>query len=502
MPIATQPNTFTSDLFEGQLRQIEIAGVRETVMYAGDRNPELLAEAFGDVGQVAIIGYKSQGPAHAKNLRESLAAAGSDTRVVVGLRDGSKTITDPDVGANKDGFTYENGTLMSPEEAIASSDVFTMLIEDSAMVAEGARYLGLARPGATAMLAHGFYIGHLEANPSERIRDDINLGMVAPKGMGPSVRRLYQQGSGINASFAVEQGGSQTRDLVLAYSQGIGSPNTFRTTLGMEWRSDIFGERAVLLGGVHGIVEAMYQWKKSEGAGDEQAILETVESVVGPISKTISQEGLRGIVERLGDSELQEFAEVYNAAYPEMKVVIEKIYRDVTSGREIAEVVSDNLADTPMSQVDATDMWIAAEKVRNARGERREDAVKIDPKVAAVYLAAMMAQVDTLHENGHYWSEIVNESIIEAVDSLNPYMEYKGVAHMVDNCSITARRGSRKWFANFQNAILQGVKPVVQGRRDATDQTDHFARFMNHDVHEAFDVLKQFRPDIDIAVTG
>ena len=498
MAVATEPNVFDSEIFRDQLRQIEIAGVHETVMYAGDRNPLLLAEALGDVGQIAIVGYKSQGPAHAMNLRESLAVAGSDTRVVLALRDGSPTIAQ----AQRDGFTYDNGTLKTPEKAIATSDLFTMLIEDSAMVAEGERYLRLARSGATVMLAHGFYIGHLEANPDQRIRDDINVGMVAPKGMGPSVRRLYEQGSGINASFAVEQGGDDIRDLVLGYSQGIGSPNTFQTTLGMEWRSDIFGERAILLGGVHGIVEAMYQWKKSEGAGDEQAILETVESVVGPISKTISQEGLRGIVERLSSSELEEFAGVYNAAYPEMKTVIEKIYRDVSSGREIAEVVSDNEANTPMSQVDATDMWIAAAKVRDARGDRREDAVKIDPKVAAVYLAAMMAQVDTLHENGHYWSEIVNESIIEAVDSLNPYMEYNGVAFMVDNCSITARRGSRKWFANFQNAILQGVKPVVQGRREVSDKTDYFASFLKHDVHEAFDVLKQFRPEVDISVTG
>ncbi len=498
MGVASEPNVFESEIFASQLREIEIAGVKETVMYGGDRNADLLAEAFGDIGQVAIVGYKSQGPAHAMNLRDSLKAAGSDTKVVVALRDGSSTIPVAEVN----GFTRENGTLMTPEEAIQSSDLFTMLIEDSAMVAEGERYLGLARPGTTAILAHGFYIGHLEANPDQHIRDDINLGMVAPKGMGPSVRRLYEQGSGINASFAVEQGGDDIRDLVLAYSQGIGSPNTFQTTLGMEWRSDIFGERAILLGGVHGIVEGMYQWKKGEGAGDEQAIMETVESVVGPISKTISQEGLRGVIERLSPAELDEFAEAYNIAYPEMKTVIDKIYRDVSSGREIAEVVSDNQAGTPMSQVDGSDMWVAASKVREARGERREDAVKIDPKVAAVYLAAMMAQVDTLHENGHYWSEIVNESIIEAVDSLNPYMKHQGVAHMVDNCSITARRGSRKWFSSFENAILQGVKPTAQGRREKSDDINYFAQFMNHDVHEAFDVLKQFRPEVDIAITG
>ncbi|MCA9323492.1 ketol-acid reductoisomerase [Candidatus Saccharibacteria bacterium] len=489
-------NVFGSELFRDQLRTVQVPGGVETVMYGGERNPAPIVEAFGDVAQVAIIGYKSQGPAHAQNLRESLAAAGSDTRVVVGLREGSETRAI----AESDGFTVENGTLMTPEQAMKGAGVVTMLIEDSAMVQQGVRYMREMDRGTLLMLAHGIYQGHVDTNPEADFLDGLRVGMVAPKGLGPSVRRLYQQGSGINASFAVERGDDKTRDLVLAYSQGIGSPYTFQTTLGSEWRSDIFGERAILLGGVHGIVEALYSWKREHGRGSEEAYMEVVESLVGPISEAISHRGLEGLFESIeGDEDRQKFIEAYNAAYPTMKDLTLKVYEDVSSGREIAEVVNDNISGRPFTTVDGSSMWRAGERVRESMDEdTRSERVAIDPTVAGVYAAGMMAQVDVLRLKGHHWSEIVNESIIEAVDSLNPYMRKRGVAFMVDNCSITARRGGRKWAPQFQAVISQGALPVIDGQRAQGD--DYFTAFLNHDVHQAFRVFAQMRPNVDISL--
>ena len=74
----------------------------------------------------------------------------------------------------------------------------------------------------------------------------------------------------------------------------------------------------------------------------------------------------------------------------------------------------------------------------------------VNPVTAGLYCAVMMAQIDLLIEKGHCLSEVCNESVIEAVDSLNPYMHFKGVAYMVDNCSTTARLGSRKWAPTFR----------------------------------------------------
>src|SRR4029079_3165321 len=116
------------------------------------------------------------------------------------------------------------------------------------------------------------------------------------KGMGPSVRRLYEQGSGINASFAVQQDVSgRATDYALAWAVGLGSPVIFQTTLESEYRSDIVGERGILLGAVHGIVESLYRWLLLKGESPESAFVDTVEAVTGPISRTISRDGILAV---------------------------------------------------------------------------------------------------------------------------------------------------------------------------------------------------------------
>src|SRR5207248_4671714 len=122
----------------------------------------------------------------------------------------------------------------------------------------------------------------------------INVIAVCPKGMGPSVRRLYVQGrtvngAGINASFAVEQDvDGRATDVALGWSVALGSPYTFQTTLESEYRSDIFGERGVLLGAVHGIIESLYSRYASQGMSKEDAFLHSAEAITGPISRIIS----------------------------------------------------------------------------------------------------------------------------------------------------------------------------------------------------------------------
>ena len=122
---------------------------------------------------------------------------------------------------------------------------------------------------------------------------------------------------------------------------------------------------------------------------------------------------------------------------------------------------------------------------------------RLIPSPRAFYIAAMMAQVDVLAGNGHAYSEIVNESVIEAVDSLNPYMHFKGVAYMVDNCSTTARLGSRKWAPRFDYVLTQSVYPLVdEGKVDR----GLMEKFLSHEVHEALGTALEFRPSVDISV--
>ena len=122
----------------------------------------------------------------------------------------------------------------------------------------------------------------------------------------------------------------------------------------------------------------------------------------------------------------------------------------------------------------------------------------IHPTTAGIYVATMMAQADILRERGHPYSEIVNESIIEAIDSLNPYMDFKDVAYMVDNCSTTARLGARKWAPRFDYAVTQTVLPAL-GQSQAKDEA-LFARFLDSKVHEALAVCLDLRPPVAIAV--
>lgn len=112
----------------------------------------------------------------------------------------------------------------------------------------------------------------------------------------------------------------------------------------------------------------------------------------------------------------------------------------------------------PMGNIDQTHMWrVVGERVRAARTSA--DALgPMYPFTAGAYIAVMMAQIEVLRLKGHSWSEVCNESIIEAVDSLNPFMHARGVAFMVDNCSTTARLGARKWAPRFDYNLTQQVR--------------------------------------------
>jgi ketol-acid reductoisomerase len=339
----------------------------------------------------------------------------------------------------------------------------------------------------------------------EAFPKNINVIGVCPKGMGPSVRRLYEQGrehngAGINTSFTVEQDiDGRATDYALGWSVALGAPFSFMTSLEMEYRSDIFGERGILLGAVHGIVERLYARFVTHGMSEEQAFRETVESVTGPISKTISRKGILGVYEALDDEGKRQFEQAYAAAYPAAHEILLECYQEVASGNEIRSVIyaGERMKRYPMSTIDSTPMWKVGERVR---AKRKEDEVPLNGFTAGVYIATMIAQVDVLLENGHVYSEIVNESVIEAVDSLNPFMHYKGVAFMVDNCSTTARLGARKWAPRFDYHLYQVAYPMIDTGTAAEES--YIKAFKNHPVHGPVDTLAEFRPSIDISVVG
>jgi ketol-acid reductoisomerase len=193
---------------------------------------------------VAILGYGSQGHAHALNLKESGA------EVIVGLREGSESVEK----ARGHGLRVE-----SIAEAASHGDLVMVLLPDEkqAQVWEEEIADGIA-PGNLLLFAHGFTIHFGQIDPGR----EVDVGMVAPKGPGHLVRRQYVEGNGVPGLIAVHRDASGTaRELVLAYAKGIGCTRAgvIETTFKDETETDLFGEQAVLCGGVTELVRAGYE---------------------------------------------------------------------------------------------------------------------------------------------------------------------------------------------------------------------------------------------------
>ena len=226
--------------------------------------PKIYYDADADLAlirgrKVAILGYGSQGHAHALNLRDS----GVDVRV--GLHTGSKSRAK----AQADGLT-----VTDPAAASAWADVIMVLVPDTVTAA---LYREAIRPnlsaGKTLMFAHGFNVrfGTLD------IPKDIDVSMIAPKSPGHRVRELYQEGAGTPALLAIHQDATgKAKDVALSYAKGIGvtRAGVIETTFAEETETDLFGEQTVLCGGVSALIKAAFETLVEAGYQPEIAYFE------------------------------------------------------------------------------------------------------------------------------------------------------------------------------------------------------------------------------------
>lgn len=209
--------------------------------------------------KVAVIGYGSQGHAHSLNLKES----GVD--VVVGLYKGSRSWEKAEAAGLP---------VVAVDEAAATADLIMMLVPDQTQKDLYERSVRpVLRAGQTLMFAHGFNIHFKQIVPSA----DIDVSMVAPKGPGHIVRRLFTQGVGTPALIAIHQDASgHAREDSLAYAKGIGatSAGVIETTFAAETETDLFGEQSVLCGGVAALVSAAFDTLVEAGYPPELAYFE------------------------------------------------------------------------------------------------------------------------------------------------------------------------------------------------------------------------------------
>lgn len=492
----TNKSALTSAVFRDELKTVAMADQQETVLPGGRHLFPLLPKAFEGVKQIGVIGWGSQGPAQAQNLRDSLE--NTDIKVKVGLRTNSSSMAK----AREAGFSEQDGTLGDMFDVIKESEMVLLLISDAASTELYPKIFPLLQDGATLGLSHGYLLGHLKS-VGESFPPNVNVVMVAPKGMGPSVRRLYVQGkevngAGINASVAIHQDvNGKAAEHALGWSVGLGSPYTFYTTLEDEYKSDIFGERGILLGGVHGLIEALFRRYVQSGLSHEDAFKNSAECITGPLNTQISHHGIRSVYEQFTGADRETFEKAYAAAYTPCRDILEECYDDVACGNEIRSVNNAVARHNrlPMGKIDGTLTWKVGEKVRAAR----DGKFIMNPFTCGTYVAMMMAQIDLLIERGHCYSEVANESVIESVDSLNPYMHARGVAYMVDNCSTTARLGSRKWAPRFDYLLTEQAFVAVD--EDAVaKQAELIAAFKTHKIHDVLAVCGDLRPSVDISV--
>lgn len=296
------------------------------VFYNGDINEEVLR------GQkIAVIGYGSQGHAHAQNLRES----GYD--VVVGLRQGKSWDK-----AEEDGFH-----VRTVSEASELADVIMVLLPDEMQPAVYKEEIEAnLTSGKALVFAHGFNIHFKQIVPP----DNVDVFLVAPKGPGHIVRRTYADGAGVPALVGVYQDVTGTaKDLALAYAKGIGAARAgvLETTFKEETETDLFGEQAVLCGGLTSLVKAGFETLVEAGYQPEIAYFECLHEMK-LIVDLIYEDGLAGMRYSISDTaQWGDFISGPRVVNEETKRRMKEVLEDIQSGKFAKSWILENQVNRP-----------------------------------------------------------------------------------------------------------------------------------------------------------
>lgn len=296
------------------------------VLYEKDINKEVLQGK-----KIAILGYGSQGHAHALNLRDS------GQEVVIGLRQGKSQEK-----AEEDGFT-----VLPVAEAVRGSDIVMNLLpdENQAQVYEESVRDNL-KEGSAMAFAHGFNVHFSQIVPPA----NVDVFLVAPKGPGHLVRRTFEEGAGVPALFGIYQDFTgQAKDIALAYAAGVGGARAgvLETTFQEETETDLFGEQAVLCGGLTSLVKAGFETLTEAGYQPEVAYFETLHEVK-LIVDLMYEGGLENMRYSISDTaQWGDFVSGPRVINDDTKARMKDVLTDIQTGKFAQEWILENQANRP-----------------------------------------------------------------------------------------------------------------------------------------------------------
>ena len=343
---------------------INFGGVEEQVVTREEFPLEKAREVLANE-TIAVIGYGVQGPGQSLNMRDN------GFNVIVGQRKG-KTYDK----AVADGWV-PGETLFEIEDALEKGTIICFLLSDAAQIELWPTVKDALKPGKSLYFSHGFGVTYKEKTgivpPA-----DVDVFLVAPKGSGTSLRRLFVEGKGLNSSFAIYQDASgNARTKAIAMGIGVGSGYLFETDFYKEVTSDLTGERGTLMGAIQGIFAAQYEVLRENGHSPSEAFNETVEELTQSLMPLVAENGMDWMYANCSTTAQRGALDWWKPFHDATKPVFEQLYNSVKSQEQAEISITRNSQpdyreklEVELAELRESEMWQAGKAVRSLRPER------------------------------------------------------------------------------------------------------------------------------------
>lgn len=343
---------------------MNFGGVEENVV-TRDEFPLSKAKEVLKDEVIAVIGYGVQGPGQSLNLRDN------GFNVIVGQRKNSKSWDK----AVADGWV-PGKTLFEIEEAAEKGTIIQYLLSDAAQIEVWPVIKKHLTPGKALYFSHGFGITYKDRTgiiPPP----DVDVILVAPKGSGTSLRKMFLEGRGLNSSYAIFQDATgKAYDRVIALGIGIGSGYLFETTFEREVYSDLTGERGTLMGAIQGLFLAQYETLREHGHTPSEAFNETVEELTQSLMPLVAEKGMDWMYANCSTTAQRGALDWMGPFHDAVKPVFEKLYNEVASGNEAQRSIDSNSQpdyreklEEELKALRESEMWQTGVVVRKLRPE-------------------------------------------------------------------------------------------------------------------------------------